>query len=194
MSLCWTVEDIRKLLEIDASVPDELIQQAMEITVSTMERYCNRKFGYRHDYVETVYKQNGDGWQFHLWPIKNNKIWIDQEPVHNVKVDNQTGVVWFDNYRHTEMVDVLYTGGYEDCDWPADLLAVLMGSVKNAWDMVKGEVSHTSAISKVTIPDVGTITYSNSSATSIAHGGVLIGGLIPSQWQSVLDFYRLHEC
>ena len=193
MSLCWTVEDIRNLLDIDPGVSDELINQAMAITVSTIERYCNRKFGRRVDYVETVYKQNGNGWQFHLWPI-TTKVYVDGEPVTNVKVDNQTGIVWFDQYKHSDMVDVLYTGGYDGCEWPADLLAVLFGSIKNAWDMVNGEVSHTSSISRVTIPDVGTISYDNSTSSSISHGGILIGGIVPQNWQSVLDFYRLHEC
>ena len=193
MSLCWTVEDIRKLLDIDPGVSDDLINQAMTITVSTIERYCNRKFGRRVDYVETVYKQNGNGWQFHLWPI-TTKVYVDGEPVTNVKVDNQTGIVWFDQYKHSDMVDVLYTGGYDGCEWPADLLAVLFGSIKNAWDMVNGEVSHTSSISRVTIPDVGTISYDNSTSSSISHGGILIGGIVPQNWQSVLDFYRLHEC
>lgn len=193
MSLCWTVEDIRNLLDIDPGVSDELINQAMMITVSTIERYCNRKFGRRVDYVETVYKQNGNGWQFHLWPI-TTEVFVDGEPVTNVKVDNQTGIVWFDQYKHSDMVDVLYTGGYDGCEWPADLLAVLFGSIKNAWDMVNGEVSHTSSISRVTIPDVGTISYDNSTSSSISHGGILIGGIVPQNWQSVLDFYRLHEC
>lgn len=193
MSLCWTVEDIRNLLDLDPGVSDELINQAMTITVSTIERYCNRKFGRRVDYVETVYKQNGNGWQFHLWPI-TTKVYVDGEPVTNVKVDNQTGIVWFDQYKHSDMVDVLYTGGYDGCEWPADLLAVLFGSIKNAWDMVNGEVSHTSSISRVTIPDVGTISYDNSTSSSISHGGILIGGIVPQNWQSVLDFYRLHEC
>jgi|GEM_PF-6675542 len=196
MTLCWTVEDVKAHLDLeDSSDPDidQKLEQAMAITVSTIERYCNRLFVYREDHTETVYKTNGNGWQLHLWPVKNNRIWVNGQP-SQIKVDNQTGVAWFDSYSRTDMCDVLYSGGFEGCDWPQDLLAVLYGSIKNGLDMVTGEVTHSSSISKVTIPDVGTVTYDNKTSGSINHGGVLIGGLVPSNWQSTLDFYRLHEC
>lgn len=197
MSLCWTVEDIKNHLGLsDSADPDidSKIEQAMAITVSTIERYCNRLFAYRTDHAETVYKQNGNGWQLHLWPVKDNRISVNGEPVDNPRVDNQTGVAWFDSYRHTDMCDVLYTGGYDYCDWPPDLLAVLYGSISNGYDLTVGEITHASSISKVTIPDVGTVTYDNSTSGSINHGGILIGGIVPTNWQSTLDFYRLHEC
>lgn len=194
MALCWAVEDIKNHLGLDDTVDDSKVEMAMSITVSAIERYCNRLFGYREDHTETVYKQIGGGWQLHLWPIKNNRIWVDSKPISDVKVDNQTGITWFDSNKRTGICDVLYSGGYDACGWPPDLLAVLYGSVVNGYLLSTGELNAQSTISKVTIPDVGTVTYDNSTSGSINNGGTLIGGIVPINWQSTLDLYRLHEC
>ena len=193
MSLCWTVDSVKDHLGIeDAPDVDKKIEAAMSVTVAAIERYCNRKFEHRQDFKELAYRANGNGWQVHLWPI-TSKVYVEGDPV-DFTIDNEAGVIWFEQYKHTETVELQFSGGYQECDWPADLYTVLLGSIKNAWDMVSGEVVNTSAISRVTIPDVGTVSFDNSSSGSINHGGILIGGIVPSSWQSTLDFYRLHEC
>ena len=127
-----------------------------------------------------------------MWPVEGNQISIDGKPVSSPKVDNQTGVAWFGGYEHVEMCDVTYTGGYEPCDFPPDLLAVLVGSITHAFEITSGGASASdSPISKVTIPDVGTVTYDVKSSNSLIS---YIGGIIPAYYQSVLDLYRLHEC
>jgi hypothetical protein len=193
---CWTVEDVREHLGLqDSADPniDAKIEQSMAMTLSAIERYCNRLFGYRQDYEETIYKTKGDGWQFHLWPVKS-QIDVDGVPCNEVTIDNQTGIAWFDHYNYTRLLKVSYSGGYLECDFPADLLAVMFGSISGAYQLITGGQYTDSAISKITIPDVGTITYDNSTNSNIGFGGAFIGGIIPMHWQSTLDFYRLHEC
>jgi len=196
MSLCWTVEDIRKHLGLEDSTDpniDAKIEQAMSMTLSAIERYCNRLFGNRDNHTETLYKTKGNGWQLHLWPVTSD-IEIDGAVCNEVTIDNQTGVAWFDHYSYTKLLKVTYSGGYTSCNFPPDLLAVMMGSISGAYQLISGGQYTESAISKITIPDVGTITYDNSTNSNIGFGGTFIGGVIPIHWQSTLDFYRLHEC
>ena len=196
MALCWTVEDVKNHLGLQDSTDvdiDAKIDQAMSIVLSAIERYCNRKFGYRNDFVERVYRTRGNGWQLHLWPFEPEFLWVHGEKAVDLTVDSQTGIAWFRGYEGRESVEVLYSGGYQPCAFPDDLLAVMYGSISGAYSKVLGEVSE-SAISKITIPDVGTITYDNKFGSGSEYHGALIGGVVPMHWQSTLDFYRLHEC
>ncbi len=108
MAGCWTVEDVREHLGLqDSTDPnvDAKIEQAMAMTLSAIERYCNRLFGYRDSFEETVYKTKGDGWQLHLWPV-SSRIDVDGVPCTEVTIDNQTGIAWFDHYNYTTLMKV----------------------------------------------------------------------------------------
>ena len=193
---CWTVEDVKNHLGLENSIDpnvDGKIEQAMAMTLSSIERYCNRLFGRREDFEETVYKTNGEGRQLHLYPI-TSKVYVDGVPCNFSTIDNQTGIVWLNQYESTKLLKVTYSGGYEECKFPPDLLAVMLGSIGGAYQLVNGTQEAGSSINKVTIPDVGTVTYNNSTGATIGAGTALISGVIPMHWQSVLDFYRLQEC
>ena len=195
IGFCWTVADVKKYLGIDEDDPviDAKIKQAMAITLSAVERYCNRLFGFRTEFEENIYKAKSDSWQLHLWPV-TSQVWVEGEVCDELTVDNQAGILWTERYNNSKVLKVKYSGGYKECEFPPDLLAVLMGSVSVAVRLTTGELNEDSTISKVTIPDVGTITYDNSTNTNIGFGGAFIGGVVPMHWQSTLDFYRLHEC
>lgn len=196
MALCWTVEVVREHLGLqDSTDPniDAKIEQAMDMTLSSIERYCNRLFGHREEFTETIYKTNGEGRQVHLWPV-TSKIFVDGVPCNFASIDNQTGIVWLNQYESTKLLQVTYTGGYEACKFPPDLFAVMMSSIAGAYQLINGPQEADSSINKVTIPDVGTITYNNSTGATIGAGTALISGVIPMHWKSVLDFYRLQEC
>ena len=196
IGFCWTVDDVKQYLGIEDDDPaiDAKVNGAMKVVQSAMENYCNRLFEYRSDHTEMVYKTRGEGWQLHLWPVDGNLL-VSGVPCKEVEVDNQTGVAWFDHYSATKRLSVTYSGGYKPCDFPPDLMAVLLGSIGAVYQTLQdGGVTNDSAISKITIPDVGTITYDNKTNGEIGSGRAFIGGVIPMHWQSTLDFYRLHEC
>lgn len=196
VGICWTVNDVKEYLGIDDDDPsiDVKVSNAMRTVQMAMERYCNRLFGYRDVHNEMLYKTKGDGWQLHLWPV-DSEILIAGVPCREVEIDNQTGVAWFDHYSSTNRLTATYSGGYKPCNWPADLMAVLLGSIGAVYQSFQdGGITNDSAISKITIPDVGTITYDNKTNGEIGSGGAFINGVIPMHWQSTLDFYRLHEC
>lgn len=196
MTYCWTVSDMREHLGlIDSADPniDAKIEQAMTMTVAAIERYCNRLFSYRNEFEEMIYKTNGEGRQIHLWPVTSD-IFVNNKKCNEVKIDNKAGILWLDQYASTDLLTVVYSGGYQECEYPPDLFAVMVNSISGAYQLVSGGYNTESAISKVTIPDVGTITYDNSTNANIGFGGSFIGGFIPNQWQSTLDLYRLHEC
>ena len=192
---CWTVESVKNYLGIEGDDPvvDAKIQGAMTVVQTAMERYCNRHFGYMDTYQEHVYETKGDGWQVHLWPIKS-AVLVNGDVLEEFYTDNQTGIIFFPGYSWKRPSLLQFAGGYEPCEWPADLMAVMLGSIGAVYQTLQDGGVTDSAISKITIPDVGTITYDNSTNGEIGSGGAFIGGVIPMHWQSTLDFYRLHEC
>ena len=193
---CWTVADVKKHLGLEDSTDPDIdakIEQAMSMTLSAIERYCNRLFAYRSAHEEIIYKTKGDGFQLHLWPVQSSIV-VDGVAVKGVTLDYQSGIAWFEHYKQTNLLKVVYSGGYKECEYPPDLLAVMMNSVNGAYQLITGTQHTDSTISKVTIPDVGTITYDSSNNSNIGFGGSFIGGVVPMHWQSTLDFYRLYEC
>lgn len=189
----WTLDDIKNWLGIEGPEQDGQIQIAMKVIVSYVERYCNRLFEWRDNHRERVYKQISSGWQVHLWPI-SGEVYLTGDPV-SFEVDNQTGILWFENESiNHRMPEVLqFNGGYKPDEWPADLLLVMYNSIKNYWEASMGG-GDTSDISKITVPDVGTITYATGSFNNAGIGLGADFGPVQAKDQIVLDFYRLHEC
>lgn len=189
----WNLDDLKDWLGIEGTDFDDHILAAMKISVSFIERYCNRLFEYRENYRERVYRQRSSGWQVHLWPI-HGTINVSKEE-HTFEIDNQTGILWFDNETvHHKMPNTLqYNGGYKADEWPADLLMVLYNSVKNYWNInINGGDSGN--VSKVTVPDVGTLTYGTNAGASANIGMGSPFGPVSQSDQQLLDFYRLYEC
>ena len=195
IGFCWTVEDVKKYLGIEDDDPatDAKIKGAMITVQTAIERYCNRFFGFEARHREHVYKTRGEGWQVHRWPIKS-AVSVNGEIRTDHYVDNQTGILFFKGYSYKAPADLEFSAGYDSCEWPPDLMAVMLGSIGAVYQTLQDGGITDSAISKITIPDVGTITYDNSTNGEIGSGGGFINGVIPVHWQSTLDFYRLHEC
>ena len=187
----WDLESIKEWLGIDGPDFDDQIAAAMQITMAFVERYCNRLFEYRENHVELQLPVKGNGWQLHLWPVVGD-LYIDNTK-NEYLVDNERGVIWFPNYRSTNFHLLQYSGGYKADEWPADLYQVLLNGIKNQWEITIGNGGGDD-ISRITIPDVGTLTYASgtSSSGSIGGGGDF-GPLGPSDLM-VLDLYRLWEC
>jgi hypothetical protein len=157
--------------------------------------------------------------QLHLWPFAGDILAIDQDRVviaewpymsHPIAdpisggnisysqaghwADSQTGIVWWPGYTRKEPLVFEYNGGYTEDKWPADLLMVLMNTVGNAWEAAAGgSTVEAGAISKMTVPDVGTIHYNVGGGDSNAGGSGALGPISGAD-SMILDLYRLHEC
>lgn len=187
----WSLDDIKDWLGIEGGDYDDQIIAVMKITMSFVERYCNRYFDWRENHLELKLPQKGNGWQLHLWPVAGD-VYID-----NVKndylVDNERGVIWFPNFKHTNFNQLQYSGGYQPDEWPLDLYQVLLNAVKNQWQISNGGET-VDKVSRITIPDVGTISYNAGTSWSTDIGMGASFGPISQQDQIILDLYRLHEC
>lgn len=189
----WDLDSIKDWLGIEVPDFDDQIAAAMQITMAFVERYCNRLFEYRENHVELQLPVKGNGWQLHLWPVVGD-MYID-DAKNEYMVDNERGIVWFPNYNYTNFHTLQYSGGYKSDEWPADLLYVLYNAVKVHWEMTSSGGSASSQdISRITIPDVGTITYANNGSSNSSIGLGADFGPISQADQILLDLYRLHEC
>ena len=217
--MSWTLEDVKDHLGITDPNQDAEVEAAMRVSMAFVERYCNRLFEYRADYSEYVRHVRGEGVQMHLWPFKGDITAKSQsgeiiatwpymshplaDPIAGGTVypeqghwaDSQTGIVWWKSYRTAQPLFFRYEGGYAPDEWPADLYYVLMNTVKNAFGLqAGGSTLEAGAISKMTVPDVGTITYASgdTGGGSVGGGGSL--GPIAGADTMILDLYRLNEC
>ena len=150
----WDLDSIKDWLEINVPDYDDQIQAAMKVTMAFVERYCNRLFEWRDNHQELKLPQKGNGWQLHLWPVSGS-MYIDGVK-NEYLLDNERGVVWFPNYQHKNFHQLQYSGGYKADEFPADLLQVLLNSIKNQWQISTGGET-ADKVSRITIPDVGTI-------------------------------------
>lgn len=187
----WDLESIKEWLEIIGNDLDDQVIAAMRITMAFVERYCNRLFEYREHHHELQLPVKGHGWQLHLWPIKGG-VYIDGVE-QKYLLDNERGVLWFPNYSHKNFNELVYSGGYMPDEWPADLYQVLLNSLKNQWEITIGNGGGDD-ISRITIPDVGTLTYASGSSSSGSIGGGGDFGPIGPSDLMILDLYRLWEC
>jgi len=220
--MAWTLDDIKDHLGEGGSTDPNIdikVEAAMKQTMAFVERYCNRLFEYREGYTEYVRHVRGEGVQLHLWPFAGDILAIDQDRVviaewpylsHPIAdpisggnisyskaghwADSQTGIVWWPGYTRKEPLFFEYNGGYTEDEWPADLLMVLMNTVGNAWEAAAGgSTVEAGAISKMTVPDVGTIHYNVGGGDSNAGGSGALGPISGAD-SMILDLYRLHEC
>ena len=215
----WNLEYIKDHLGVTDPDQDAQVEAAMRVAMAFVEKYCNRYFEYRENYVEYVRHVRGEGVQLHLWPFAGDIIANDQggvviakwpymshpiaDPISGGNIgyskaghwaDSQTGIVWWSGYTRKEPLFFEYNGGYTENTWPADLLMVLMNTVSNAWDMFSNSSSvEAGAISKMTVPDVGTIHYNVGGGDSNAGGSGALGPISGAD-SMILDFYRLQEC
>ena len=200
----WTLDDLKEWLGIEGNDQDQRVSNAMKICMAYLERYTNRLWEYRENHRERLYLSKGNGWQIHLWPIKGDVYLASSAPTNNgnamhqhmdFQIDNQTGVLWWPGYSVQTPAEAVYSGGYLPDEWPADVLMVLYNMMKNQWVISSGGGSLLAQdISRITIPDVGTITYANGGSSSANIGMGADFGPLSQADQILLDLYRLHEC
>lgn len=179
------------LEQTDTSRDNELTI-AMNAALSEAQRYCNRLFAYAHEEVGFIHVASDTVQLFRL-PIKrvfSVKADGNEISVNQYHLQGYSGQLIFD-YRikaHNLIVD--YEGGYVQL--PSDLELALWMMFDSAWgviDKTTGSASGIGAIKTVSVPDVGSITYSEAQSKASAEGGFM-----SPVARSILDLFRLHVC
>jgi hypothetical protein len=174
-------EDATKDAEIDA---------AFLVAVDALEMYLDRKLRFG-TYTVVLTHFFGAVDSLRAYPIAQDKL--TKEPVVAVDVqhipfhvETETGLIRFDSYIRVHKLEIVYDGGYEVL--PPTLALALLFTFSEVWaNMTSGAVA-AGVVSRLTVPDVGTISYDTGSAS--AGAGLADSGLIPSVAASMLQPYR----
>jgi hypothetical protein len=177
------------VLATDAS-KDAEIDIAFLAALDMMEVFLDRKLRFG-TYTERLTHFFGAVASLSAYPIAQDKL--TKEPVvavtprHNIfHVETETGLVRFDCYVREHQVEVVYDGGYEVL--PSTLALALLLIFDAVWSSFAGGAIATGVVSRVTVPDVGTISYDTGAAS--AGAGSSGDGLIPPTAASMLQPYR----
>ncbi|RLC39114.1 hypothetical protein DRH27_00510 [Candidatus Falkowbacteria bacterium] len=145
-------------LNIVDTSKDVEIQNALDISQGIVENYLDRKLDDAAE-VETFYSVSNQTLQVRRFPITAvNSI---TEGVA-AQVDLEKGIIYFRNALIAEAVEVDYQGGYAVL--PPDLEEAMWQVFDYIWlkvDNPGGSVA-AGAIDRITIPDVGTISYATN--------------------------------
>lgn len=164
---------------------DDQISAALALALSIVETYLDRKLEYLVDDVHIALPGSLDAL-------------VRRYPIESVKsITNHSGAIVFDAKRgivpvpySNSPVEVVYTGGYKPGEIPSEIEYVLM----KLFDVLApdfglptvGQVSG-STIQSITVPDVGTVRYSESASGSTSLAGI---GLLTGTMRGLLDPYR----
>lgn len=180
------------LEQTDTSRDNELTI-AMNAALSEAQRYCNRLFAFAHEEVSFIHVA-ADTVQLFRLPVKRvfsikadgNEISADQ-----YHLQSYSGQLLFDYRIRAHNLTVDYEGGYVQI--PSDIELALWIMFDGAWGVIdtsNGSGSNgMGAIKTVSVPDVGSITYSEAQSKASAEGGFM-----SPVARSILDLYRLHVC
>jgi hypothetical protein len=188
-------------LSITGATQDTVIQASLNAALSLAERYCDRLFMYGTQRA-TFYHVDSERLQLRRFPVDQE---IKFEPsgvkhhIHKVQ-----GIVILDADVVHEEVHVDYSGGYRTL--PDDLELALWMIFDEVWKLSQssssgggggaGQVS--GDISRITLQDVGSITYSTGGGgAGAAVGGTRLAGdgsPVPFTALSILDLYRVEVC
>ena len=169
-----------------------LIQTAFDAALAVAERYCDRQFLYAAERATFTHPFT-DGLQLSRYPIEQVVAITGGTGVtiKDYHAEKGTGLIVLDGVTSAHQVQVDYAGGYKTL--PADLELALWMVFDAIWAQVSniGAAAAPSAITSVSIPDVGKITLSDGGAAS---SGGAMNGLIPGFASAILDLYRLRQC
>lgn len=190
-----TIEQLRVrvgLLATDAT-KDTLIDQAFAGALDAIEVYLDRKLTL-DVYTETLTHFFGAVASLRAYPLAMDPL--TYEPVVSIQeagmalpfhADVETGLVHFDGYIRRHAIKIDYTGGYDTL--PSGLMIAMLMAFDVMWSSVNGGGAVGSGVvSRITVPDVGTISYSTGGGGGVT--GYNDVGLLPSTVVSMLEPYR----
>lgn len=187
-------------LSITDATQDVELQAALDVSLSLAEKYCNRLFMYASQRA-TFYHVNSGQVQLRRFPVDVEVAHTPQNAkfhVHKVQ-----GVIIFEEAPMLDEFHFDYSGGYKVL--PAELEFALWQIFDRAWSLYTaaaggggGSAGAAGAISRITLQDVGSITYANANAAAagVPDGAGLASGagVAPFTAISILDLYRLESC
>lgn len=170
---------------------DSQLTAALNTATSLAERYCDRVFGYSAAATEEFPLFAAREIQLSRFPIVTvSSVTADQTAISNYQIAKNAGMILFDGGSVSALLlSVTYAGGYQTL--PPDLELALWMIFDAVWPTiagVSGAGSSSGSISRVTIPDVGSISFD----TGAAQTG--LNGLVPDGAAAILDLYRRPSC
>lgn len=171
-------------LGITGTAQDAMIQSTLDGSVAIAERYCDRRLAYASETVK-FYHFEGDTMFLPRYPIE--QVVSSTGLPAEVKIHHRLGTLEFHSPTFIEEAEISYAGGYQV--YPLDLELALWGIFDTVWPAVNGGATVAAgAIDSITIPDVGTVRYNNSSSSGTGNANVL------GPYSGILDTYRRLTC
>jgi hypothetical protein len=171
---------------------DAMLTIAMNASLGEAQRYCNRTFFYTQEEAEFIHF-SADIAQLGRYPLRQvlsvqaDSGLIDAAHYH---IHNQEGKIVFDYRVVSHTLRIRYEGGYVQL--PSELEVALWLIFDAMWAAldVTGSTASTGSIKTISVPDVGSITYADTSKT----GSSTDAGPIPGVAKSILDLFRMIVC
>jgi len=208
----FDLETAKERLGITDNSKDDLIESSMEVALSLVELYCNRRFGIVAGEEEVIVPnatmQSFDCWEYnlaiqvHRIPIttinsvtsENGKSLTTSQHVS----DNKAGVLYFKNNNRNTKYVVNYDGGEEISGailtvlWP---LFDIIYSGASGDSGGGGSIISGSVVKKTSIVGVGSIEYDTGSSGSGGGGSGGSGSTngVLNSFAALLDLYRINE-
>jgi len=162
-----TIENMRVrvgLSETDNS-KDQIIYDNVDVAISLVEAYLDR--GILSDNMNEKFTHvDADSIQLFRYPIVPGSVMMIDPAELKFHVDEKNGIIKFDGQIHEHKVTVDYEGGYV-----GDLMpVVLRTAVLRVFDVLgldfasKPSSGDVGGISRISVPDVGTIAYNSKSS------------------------------
>jgi len=170
-------------------------EKSLVFVLAVTERYLDRKLEYLDGEVETFGPAPRKRLQLRRYPLEAVLVITisgQEVPLDCFYADDEAGVLYLYGWTGWQ-ARVTYAGGYPDDAWPPELLMVVMElaasvfpGISTAGVPVLGGIE--APVKRVSVPDVGTIEYSDNSGSSSMD--VLGFGVIPRAYSAVLDRFR----
>jgi hypothetical protein len=179
-----------------------LLQPALDAAQAIAERYCDRLFD-EADETEEIIPVHLGAVQVKRYPIATvaSITGAHSGVIGEKHIDKQAGVIYLDGGAASHEVSVTYHGGYRAL--PPDLELALWMIFDGIWPQFNLPVTGGAAtapgtmgaISSISIPDVGRISFDtgNSSSSGAGTSGGAFG-FIPATAVSLLEPYRRKSC
>lgn len=165
---------------------DAMLSASLGAALGLAERYCDRKFMRQSELAELVHFVGNEA-QVDRYPIVAvSSVQSDGKAITAFQVNKSAGRILFSSSVAALLLEVDYEGGYQDL--PGDLEYALWLIFDGVWASMSGAAGSTSAISRITVPDVGSISFD---AAASANG---IGAVVSEAAEAVLDLYRRSTC
>lgn len=186
MTFDLTAARARVGLQPNDTTKDAALSASLAAALGLAERYCDRKFARQFEVAELVHFVGNEA-HIDRYPIVAViSVQSDGQAITAFQVNKSAGRILFTSSLASLLLEVEYEGGYEV--FPDDLEYALWLIFDSVWPSISGNAPAQSPISRITVPDVGSISFDTVAPSS----GV--GAAISEAAEAVLDLYRRSTC